>query len=356
MSQSIGEILNEIRIYNKKLLILLGSGAIIAYTQQEINNLLNVPINKIVFNLTTGSFEKWNGTTWVGLGGGSGASWGSIAGTLSSQTDLQNALTGKADVLDLNAHVSNIGNPHGVTKSQVGLANVDNTSDTNKPISTDTQTALNTKVETVANIGTIGSGLFKDKIGNTLNFRNIVNAGGIGVVINDTNNTIELTNQNSRIIDMTDTFFGTLVSNDLIQWDGTEWVNVQPTTLPISTDVQTALNGKVDKPTISTVQTTNNTPTLVRSIAIPNDTSKGIRFRMKGRSTTGVAYESLCYFAVNNVAGTLTLMSTLTQDRKNLFANSVQNTITISGTNAQINIQGQNGLTINWECYILEIL
>lgn len=37
------------------------------------------------------------------------------------------------------------GNPHNVTKSDVGLGNVDNTSDANKPISTATQTALDLK-------------------------------------------------------------------------------------------------------------------------------------------------------------------------------------------------------------------
>jgi len=36
-------------------------------------------------------------------------------------------------------------NPHGTTKTDVGLDNVDNTSDLNKPISTATQTTLNTK-------------------------------------------------------------------------------------------------------------------------------------------------------------------------------------------------------------------
>lgn len=38
------------------------------------------------------------------------------------------------------------GNPHGTTKAHVGLGNVDNTSDLNKPISTATQTALDLKV------------------------------------------------------------------------------------------------------------------------------------------------------------------------------------------------------------------
>lgn len=42
-------------------------------------------------------------------------------------------------------HISNTSNPHGVTKTQVGLSNVDNTSDANKPVSTAQQTALNLK-------------------------------------------------------------------------------------------------------------------------------------------------------------------------------------------------------------------
>ena len=45
----------------------------------------------------------------------------------------------------ITSHTSNTSNPHSVTKSQVGLSNVDNTSDANKPVSTATQTALNLK-------------------------------------------------------------------------------------------------------------------------------------------------------------------------------------------------------------------
>ena len=43
----------------------------------------------------------------------------------------------------VNNHITNYNNPHQVTKAQVGLGNVDNTSDLNKPISTATQNALN---------------------------------------------------------------------------------------------------------------------------------------------------------------------------------------------------------------------
>ena len=46
---------------------------------------------------------------------------------------------------NLNAHINNRTNPHRVTKEQIGLDQVDNTSDANKPISTATQNALNDK-------------------------------------------------------------------------------------------------------------------------------------------------------------------------------------------------------------------
>lgn len=53
----------------------------------------------------------------------------------------------KADTTDLSSHTSNASNPHNVTAEQVGLGNVDNTSDADKPISTATQTALNAKAD-----------------------------------------------------------------------------------------------------------------------------------------------------------------------------------------------------------------
>lgn len=59
-----------------------------------------------------------------------------------SNVEAQAAAEGVQSYID---HVGKTDNPHGVTKAQVGLGNVDNTSDANKPISTATQTALNTK-------------------------------------------------------------------------------------------------------------------------------------------------------------------------------------------------------------------
>lgn len=50
---------------------------------------------------------------------------------------------------NISSHISNKSNPHGVTKAQIGLENVDNTNDLSKPISTATQTALNEKQDTL---------------------------------------------------------------------------------------------------------------------------------------------------------------------------------------------------------------
>ena len=48
---------------------------------------------------------------------------------------------------DTSGHAARTDNPHSVTKTQVGLGNVDNTSDADKPISTATQTALDKKAD-----------------------------------------------------------------------------------------------------------------------------------------------------------------------------------------------------------------
>jgi hypothetical protein len=51
-------------------------------------------------------------------------------------TGLVSDLASKASTSSLNSHTSDTGNPHAVTKVQVGLGNADNTSDANKPVST----------------------------------------------------------------------------------------------------------------------------------------------------------------------------------------------------------------------------
>ena len=72
----------------------------------------------------------------------------------------------KADASTVTAHTSNTNNPHQVTKAQVGLGNVDNTSDLNKPISTATQTALDGKQATLTTVqlNAVNSGITSGKV------------------------------------------------------------------------------------------------------------------------------------------------------------------------------------------------
>ena len=62
---------------------------------------------------------------------------------------VMSAVNNKADAQTVNSHVQRSDNPHNVTKSQVGLGNVDNTSDVSKPVSNLQRQAIETAVSEV---------------------------------------------------------------------------------------------------------------------------------------------------------------------------------------------------------------
>lgn len=185
-----------------------GAGGIVLKvnnTNNAIQNVLNL-VNGTNITIT----DLGDGRVRISAtgGGGGGADWGSIGGDIDDQTDLisrldaiitsvtteatarvnadtalqtninneataranaDNALQSDIDQVaadlvtettarmngdatnatDLTNHVNNTSNPHNTTKTQVGLGNVDNTSDLNKPISTATQSALDGKEPTI---------------------------------------------------------------------------------------------------------------------------------------------------------------------------------------------------------------
>lgn len=85
------------------------------------------------------------------------------------------------------------GTVNGITKSMVGLGNVDNTTDAGKPVSTATQTALNLKQNTLSNASTTVNGIltaanfniFNDKQ-NALNGTGFVKASGTTISYDNT--------------------------------------------------------------------------------------------------------------------------------------------------------------------------
>jgi len=75
--------------------------------------------------------------------------------TTNNLSDVTNAATARSNIgaaaaADLTAHTGSTSNPHSVTAAQVGLSNVDNTNDANKPVSTAQQTALDLKADATA--------------------------------------------------------------------------------------------------------------------------------------------------------------------------------------------------------------
>lgn len=76
---------------------------------------------------------------------------------LNSQTELDTAIADAKQVgtdakTSINSHIKNTSNPHNVTKAQIGLNDVNNTSDMDKPVSTAQQTALDEKVDKTTTI------------------------------------------------------------------------------------------------------------------------------------------------------------------------------------------------------------
>lgn len=127
---------------------------------EDIIELSQTKVDKVITgNIVYGTDENGDQTTYnvdsfgqvddVQVGGVSVvtnkiAELGTMAGETASdyytKTETDDNFTGKSyeDIVD--NHIADTDNPHQVTKSQVGLGNVDNTADLDKPISTATKT------------------------------------------------------------------------------------------------------------------------------------------------------------------------------------------------------------------------
>ena len=73
-----------------------------------------------------------------------------VTSAIQTQLDAKSTATKTETLTNKTLTSPVINTPTGITKSDVGLSNVDNTSDTNKPVSTATQTALNLKANLAA--------------------------------------------------------------------------------------------------------------------------------------------------------------------------------------------------------------
>lgn len=114
--------------------------------------------------------------------------------------------------VSISEHITDQTNPHNVSKTQIGLGNVDNTADLDKPISKATQDLLNTKVDKI-----VGKGLSTNDFTNEDKFK-----------LDNSMSNRKLTSE--EIDNLTLNNEGDLIYNISIQkyvyWDGTSWREV----------------------------------------------------------------------------------------------------------------------------------
>lgn len=89
-----------------------------------------------------------DGTNWHPVSSAGQVEWGDVVGDIENQADLQLLFNNLNDVISnvsasLTSHINDTDNPHSVNKEDIGLGNVDNTSDMDKPVSTAQQAAIN---------------------------------------------------------------------------------------------------------------------------------------------------------------------------------------------------------------------
>lgn len=98
-----------------------------------------------------GNVDSVNGQTGIVVLTKSNLGLGAVDNTSDSSKPVSTAqaMAIAAVQSDLDIHESSNANPHGVTKTQVGLGNVNNTADLSKPISTSMQSALDLKASAI---------------------------------------------------------------------------------------------------------------------------------------------------------------------------------------------------------------
>ena len=111
-----------------------------------------------VWNSTTangvypkGTNYAWNGTEWDALGGEVDLSAYQVKAITVGETSTTVEAAINANKTAIDAHVAKQDNPHNVTAAQVGLGNVNNTADADKPVSTAQQAALDLKQDKTDN-------------------------------------------------------------------------------------------------------------------------------------------------------------------------------------------------------------
>lgn len=153
------------------------------------------------------------------------------------------------------SHIDSTSNPHKVTKAQVGLGSVDNTSDANKPVSTAVQIALNKKLDTAGGTmtGTID-----------MNGKNIDNVNQLKVDYLRTYEEDCVQIQSDLDMDGNEIWAGNVYADDVTVRSLNGITKQEISYLDgVTSNIQTQLNGKAAKDKI--VIAASNTPDMFKN-------------------------------------------------------------------------------------------
>lgn len=158
-------------------------------------------------------------------------------------TDLTTLLSGKADETDLAAHVADTSNPHSVTKTQIGLGNVDNTSDSTKNAATVVLTnkdlTSGTNIFPTLNQSTTGNAATATKLATARNINGVAFDGTTNITVADSTKVATTTTVNGHALSSNVTVTATDLSLGNVN-------NTSDANKPVSTATQTALDAKAD--------------------------------------------------------------------------------------------------------------
>ena len=146
LTNSVSNILNVLNASDGVLVRLDNAERLLA-KKITSNSVLEIrTINGTALEFTT------NGTEWHPVSSAGQVEWGDVIGDIENQADLMVYIDKLEKLIksvddDLLPHLENYNNPHQVTAEQIGLGNVNNTSDTDKPLSTDQKAYIDNQIE-----------------------------------------------------------------------------------------------------------------------------------------------------------------------------------------------------------------
>lgn len=250
------------------------------------------------------------------------------SGTSGTMSDFTELLSPPATVTSVNGQTGTVV----LTKSDVGLGNVDNTSDANKPVSTATQTALNLKAD-ISSLATVAtSGAYSDLTGKPTIPTNLDSLTDVTITSASTDQVLQYNGSGwvnatftpgaSALDDLTDVVITTVANGDVLTWDSTssKWVNLPNTGGGGSSNLDGLTDVVITSPSNTQILQYNGTNWVnaARPIDVPSGGTTGQVLRKASNTNYDFEYHTLDktdvgLSNVDNTADTDKPISTATQ-------------------------------------------